>query len=245
MGTDLFFGSFLLSCWAMPRTARIILPNFPHHVIQRGHNRQMVFADEDDYQYYLNNLWEWKEKLGCCIYAYCLMTNHVHLVVDPGRKPARLSLLMKRVAGRQTRYVNALEHRSGTLWEGRFKSSPIQRDAYLFACCRYIELNPVRAGLVASPRDYRWSSYRSRAGWEAQTRLDLDEGYLSLGATPQERAKHYRAWVRGAIPEGEWENIRQAIQRGQLTGGDRFVGEVAKKIGRRIERRGQGRPLKK
>ncbi len=75
----------------MPRTARIILPNFPHHVIQRGHNRQMVFADEDDYQYYLNNLWEWKEKLGCCVYAYCLMTNHVHLVVDPGRKPARLS----------------------------------------------------------------------------------------------------------------------------------------------------------
>lgn len=195
----------------MPRTARIILPNFPHHVIQWGHNRQGVFADDNDYQYYLNNLWEGKEKLGCRVYAYCLMTNHVHLVVDPGRKPARLSLLMKHVAGRPTRYVNALEHRTGTLWEGRFKSSPIQRDAYLFACCCYIELNPVRVGLVA---------------------------------TPQEWAKNYLSWVREAIPDGEGEDLRQAIQRGQLTGGDRFVGEVATKIGRRIARRGQGRPLK-
>ena len=95
------------------------------------------------------------------------------------------------------------------------------------------------------PRDDQWSSYRSRAGREAQTRLDLDERYLSLGATPQERAKHDRAWVRGAIPEGTGEDIRQAIQRGQLTGGDRFVGEVARTIDRRVERRGQGRPLKK
>lgn len=98
-----------------------------------------------------------------------------------GGHPERLSLLMKRVVGRQTRYVNALEQRSGTLWEGRYKSSPIQRDAYLLACCRYVELNPVRAGLVGTPREYRWSSYGSRAGWADQDTLDLDEGYLSLG----------------------------------------------------------------
>ena len=229
----------------MPRPARLIVPNMPHHVIQRGHNRQVVFAADVDYQYYLDNLWEWKTQLGCRVYAYCLMTNHVHLVVDPGRKPEQLSLLLKRVAGRQTRYVNALEGRSGTLWEGRFKSSPIQRDAYLLACCRYVELNPVRAGLVASPREYPWSSYRGRAGWAEPGALDWDEGYLSLGKTPQERVTHYRAWVRSAIPEGEWEGIREAIQRNQLTGGDRFIAEVARKIGRRVERRGPGRPRKK
>ncbi len=152
---------------------------------------------------------------------------------------------MKRVAGRQTRYVNAHEHRSGTLWEGRFKSSPIQRDAYLLACCRYVELYPLRAGLAATPRDYRWSSYRRRAGWEATPPIDLDEGYHSLGVTPQERGTQYRAWVRAAIPEGEWEQIREAIQRGQLTGGNRFVEDVARTIGRRVERRGQGRPVHK
>ena len=229
----------------MPRHARLILPHFPHHVIQRGHNRQVVFAHETDYQHYLDNLWEWKQKLGCRLYAYCLMTNHVHLVVNPGPNPEHLSLLMKRVAGRQTRYVNTLEDRSGTLWEGRFKSSPIQQDAYLLACCRYIELNPVRAGLVAAPQDYRWSSYRCRAGGEQRPYVDHDEGYLSLGVTPQDRAKEYQAWVRAAIPEGEWETIRRAIQRGQLTGGERFVGEVARKIGRRVEHRGRGRPGKK
>ena len=229
----------------MPRSARLILPHFPHHVIQRGHNRQVVFVHENDYQYYLDNLWEWKMKLGCHLYAYCLMTNHVHLVVDPGDNPQHLSLLMKRVAGRQTRYVNALEDRSGTLWEGRFKSSPIQQDAYLLACCRYVELNPVRAGLVAAPQDYRWSSYRSRSGVEKPTHIDLDAAYLSLGMTPQDRAKEYRDWIRGAIPDGEWEAIRQAIQRGQLTGQGRFAGEVERKIGRRLEHRGRGRPRKK
>ncbi len=152
---------------------------------------------------------------------------------------------MKRVAGRHTRDVQAREQRRGTLWEGRFKSSPIPRDAYLLACCRYVELNPVRAGLVATPRDYRWSSYRRRAGGEAQPPIDLDEGYLSVGATPQERGKQYRAWVRAAIPEGEWEQIREAIQRGQLTGGNRFGEDVARKIGRRVERRGRGRPVNK
>ena len=144
----------------MPRKARVILPNMPHHIVQRGHNRQVVFVEDQDYLYYLDNLSEWKAKLECKIYAFCLMTNHVHLVVDPGNDPNSLSLLMKRVAGRQTRLVNKLESRTGSLWESRFKSSAIETDRYLLACCRYVELNPVRAGMVSSPIDYRWSSYR-------------------------------------------------------------------------------------
>ena len=109
----------------MPRSARIIMPNHPHHVIQRGHNQQTVFTNDDHYRYYLDNLAEWKEALDCKIFAFCLMPNHVHLVIDPGGNPENLGKLMKRVAGRQTRYANRVEGRSGTLWEGRYKSSPI------------------------------------------------------------------------------------------------------------------------
>jgi len=159
----------------MPRASRVVVPYTPHHIIQRGHNRQGIFAHADDYFYYLSNLQEWKEQVGCKLYAYCLMTNHVHLIVDRGEKVEGLGWLMKRVAGRQTRYINELENRRGTLWEGRFKSSPIQADAYLLACCRYVELNPVRAGMVREPQEYRWSSYQAKVGLADTKGVDLDE----------------------------------------------------------------------
>lgn len=135
----------------MPRTSRIVIAGYPHHIIQRGHNRQPVFVADKDFLYYLENLREWKDAYGCRIYAYCLMTNHVHLIIDPGEDERNLASLMKRVAGRHTRYVNRLERRTGSLWEGRFKSSPVSTDQYLLACCRYVELNPVRTGIVADP----------------------------------------------------------------------------------------------
>jgi putative transposase len=176
------------------------------------------------------------------VYAYCLMTNHVHLLINPGPKAANLALLMKRVAGRQTRYRNARDGRTGTLWEGRYKSSPIETEAYLLACGRYVELNPVRARMVKRPEQYRWSSYRARAGLTEWGWLDRDPCYMGLGRTARERAARYRPWVKEAIPEGEWERIRHAIQRGQLTGGERFIHTVAKRVGRRVEFRGRGRP---
>jgi len=148
----------------MPRKARIVVPKTPHHIRQRGHNRQTVFAHDEDYQYDLENLFEWKKEFDCRVYAWCLMTNHVHLIIQPGGSTEGLSQLMKRLAGRQTRYVNRLEQRTGSLWEGRFKSSPIETDTYLLACCRYIELNPVRARMVVRPEDYLWSSYRMKTG---------------------------------------------------------------------------------
>lgn len=220
----------------MPRTSRIVLPDCPHHIIQRGHNREVVFTSDDDYLYYLENLKEWKERLSCKVYAYCLMTNHVHLIVDPGARVENLSLLMKRLSGRQTRFVNRLEGRSGTLWEGRYKSSPIKVDEYLLACCRYIELNPVMAGMVDEPKKYRWSSFRSKVGLEEAEWLDLDPYYKNLGHIK------YEEFVMEGISDGESKMIREAVQRGQLTGSMRFVEEVATKIGKRIELRGQGRP---
>jgi putative transposase len=228
----------------MARTARIVVMGYPHHIIQRGHNRQAVFASDADYQYYLDNLCEWKEKLGCKVYAYCLMTNHVHLIIDPGEDSGNLALLMKRVAGRQTRYLNKLEKRTGSLWEGRFKSSTISADAYLLACSRYVELNPVRAGIVTDPNDYRWSSYGSKTGNKKEAWLDFDPCYMGLADNRQKRAKRYMKWVKGIIPEGEWELIRLSLQRGQLTGSARFVEEIEQKIKRRVEFRGQGRPRK-
>jgi putative transposase len=228
----------------MPRSGRLVITGYPHHVIQRGHNRQEVFTTNEDYRYYLDNLREWKERLGCRLYAYCLMPNHVHLVVDPGEREENLALLMKRLAGRQTGFVNCREKRTGTLWEGRYRSSPVSADDYLLACCRYVELNPVRAGIVADPAAYRWSSYAGKVGGEGSDWLDRHPIYLGLGATAEERQARYREWTLEAVDEKELELLRQSIQHGGLTGGSGFVDEIAALVGKRIELRGPGRPRK-
>ena len=228
----------------MPRTARLIIPNYPHHLIQRGHNRQAVFASDEDYLYYLSNLAEWKLAYGCKVYDFCLMANHVHLVVDPGDNPGAIGKLMKRVAGRQTRYVNRLEGRTGTLWEGRFKSSPIDNNRYLLACCRYVEMNPVFAGICEEPADYRWSSCPAKTENHAVSWLDFDPLYSGLGTTPKERSLRYRSFIGEMISDEERSVILGAVTRGQLTGGASFVDEIEKRLGRRIELRRPGRPKK-
>ncbi len=226
----------------MPRQARVVIPNCPHHVLQRGHNKQVVFAEKTDYAYYLNNLLEAKQLFGVQVYAYCLMTNHVHLLLSPGERTEHLGRFMKFIAGRQTRYVNKLEGRTGTLWEGRFKSSPVESEVYLLACCRYIERNPIRAKMVHVPSSYEWSSYQEKIGQRENRLIDPDPIYQSLGETSQLRQRRYREFVEQSEDEKEWSPIRQAIQRGQLTGTERFVDQVEKKIGLRVEWRGQGRP---
>lgn len=200
-------------------------------------------ADED-YNYYRENLIHFKQEFGCRIFAYCLMTNHVHLVVDPGKNSESLSLLMKRVAGRQTRYVNKRENRSGSLWEGRFKSSIISAAEYLPACCRYIDLNPLRAGIVADPGEYKWSSYRCKGEGKKDLVVDFDKSYLSLGKNKHEREKAYKQYIYDNIPEGEIKLIRDALQRGQLTGSEQFRQEISQRLGIRISNKGPGRPLK-
>ncbi len=229
----------------MPRIGRVVLPHYPHHVVQRGHNKQVIFAEAADYRYYLETLETFKAIYNIKVYGFCLMTNHVHLILQPGEAVASLGQLMKRLAGRQTRFVNRQASRTGTLWEGRYKSSPIETDAYLLGCCRYVELNPVRARMTDTPAAYPWSSYRWHAGEHADYGwLDTDPCYEALGATADERALRYREFVRGAIPKGEWTLIREALQRGQLTGGARFTDQVEAMINRRIENRERGRPRK-
>ncbi|MCX5509376.1 MULTISPECIES: transposase [unclassified Pseudomonas] len=227
----------------MPRGGRVLLPHCPHHIVHRGHNRQVVFAQDTDFQRYLADLRELKDAFGVKVYAYCLMTNHVHLLLVPDDACAGLSQLMKTLAARATRYRNRLEGRSGTLWESRFKSSIVQSDTYLLACCRYIELNPVRARMTVEAGDYPWSSYSIRMGAaKRQNWLDDNPLFEALGETEELRRKRYAEFVRQAISDGELSLIRDAIQRGQLTGSSRFVDEIAQITGKRIERRKQGRP---
>ncbi len=227
----------------MPRKARLLVPNCPHHIVQRGHNRNTVFVADDDYQFYLENLFEWKIKLGIKIYAWCLMTNHVHLIVEPGDDAKTISELMKRLAGRQSTLVNKLEKRSGSLWDGRFKASPIQRDEYRLPCLRYVEMNPMRANMVAGLRQYRWSSYRERMGLGNKHRLDLDPTFLSLAENKDACRVRYKEYIKMGITGKEIKLLRAALQRNRLTGNDRFFEEVTIRIGRRAESRGRGRPV--
>jgi len=228
----------------MPRIGRIVIPNCPHHVVHRGHNRDPLFVSDDDYRYYLKNLVDLKTELNCLVYSFCLMTNHVHLIIDPGEHVDAMAILLKKVAARQTRYVNTLEKRTGTIWEGRYHSSPICKDSYLLACCRYIEMNPVRARMVMEPSGYRWSSYREKTEGRIEV-IDLDPGYLSLGADEKARRKSYQEWVLSSVPEGKWERIHQAVQRGHLTGGEEFQQAVAERLGIRLDYRSPGRPRKR
>lgn len=151
---------------------------------------------------------------------------------------------MKVLSARTTRHFNRLEGRSGTLWESRYKSSPVQSDEYLLACCRYIELNPVRAGMVAEAGDYPWSSYMARMGGVGSDWLDLDPLYLGLGEDEANRREQYRLFLEQGTPPGEMALIRSALKRGQLTGNAKFADQVQQIIGRRIEVRGPGRPVK-
>jgi putative transposase len=229
----------------MPRYPRSFVVGYAHHIVQRGHDRKPIFAIADDYRFYLENLAEQKALLDIRIFAYCLMTNHVHLVAQPERQGSDLSRLMRVLAARHTRYSNRLERRTGTLWEGRFKSSLIDTDQYLLACCRYVDLNPVRAGMVAVPEAYPWSSYNARAGnCQAAEWLDFDPPYTGLGRVAAERQVRYRDFVAEGVSASELRLIRQAVQRNQLTGSDRFAELIASKVGRRIEARGPGRPRK-
>ena len=206
----------------MPRQARLILRNTAHHIVQRGHNRNAVFAVPSDFRYYLNTLREWKVHLGVKVYGYCLMVNHVHLIVNPGEHEDNIGKLMKRLAGRQTMYVNRLKNRSGTLWEGRYKSSPIETETYLLACTRYVDLNPIRAGMVAHPRDYVWSSYRQKTGLEKPW-IDFDPCYLGLSNDIKGCQRRYADYIAGEIPINETALIRDSLASGQLTGSKRFI----------------------
>lgn len=227
----------------MPRRARLTLPGVPLHVIQRGNNRQACFFSDEDYHLYLEWLAEYAAKTGCHIHAYALMTNHVHLLVSADHAEAPGSL-MKALGQRYVQYVNRVYQRSGTLWEGRFRSCPIQEEAYLLACQRYIELNPVRAMIVAHPAEYRWSSYRANAQGEGNALVRPHPLYEALGRDVPGRQATYRELFRHELKPGVVDEIRKATNGNFLLGDTRFAAEVAATLGRRVQPGKSGRPRK-
>ena len=228
----------------MARFARQAIADIPYHVINRGNNHQTIFFRIADYQFFLDALESAKEKYLCKIYSFILMPNHIYLLLESVKEGGYLANFMKYISQRHGQYINKRYNRTGTLWEGRFKSCPISTDRYLLACSRYIEMNCVRAGIVKSPEEYEFSSYRAKIGLKELEWLDLDPMYLSLEDTPKERQKRYHQWTRESIPEGEWDTVRRTIQRNWALGNDKFTREIENILGRRFEIKKAGRKHK-
>ncbi len=226
----------------MPRRARLALAGVAWHIIQRGNNRSACFYAEEDYRRYLETLKEQAEKYGCAVHAYVLMTNHVHLLVTPERTDSA-ALMMKNLGQRYVQYINRTYKRSGTLWEGRFKSCLAQSEDYVLACYRYIELNPVRANMVSHPRDYRWSSYCANAESRLDALLTKHVEYLGLGANGNERRKNYRALFNAHMDSELVKEITTSTNGNFVLGKERFADEIAQALSRRVLRGRAGRPL--
>lgn len=227
----------------MPRRARLALPNVPLHIIQRGNNRQACFFADEDYRVYLQWLGEYAVKTGCLIHAYVLMTNHVHLLVSAERSEFAGALL-KALGQRYVQYINRSCRRSGTLWEGRFRSCLTQEETYLLACQRYIELNPVCAAMVEHPADYRWSSYRANAQGEANPLVTPHDLYQALGPDPQTRQSAYRELFRYELEPGMVDHIRQATNGNYALGSALFGAQIEAALKQRAVPGKAGRPRK-
>ena len=228
----------------MPRRPRIVLPGTPLHLIQRGNNRQACFYSESDYLIYLEWLEEYSKKYACQIHAYVLMTNHVHLLVTPPKEDSA-GLMMKHLGQRYVQYINRTYQRSGTLWEGRYKSCIAQDEVYVLGCYRYIELNPVRADIVPHPAEYRWSSYRINAQSEKSNLITPHQQYIDLAGDCEQRVKVYRELFRYQLEPGIIDEIRNATNGNYALGSDLFKDEVTAMLGRRVIPGVGGRPRHK
>jgi len=225
----------------MPRRARLKIAGVPQHIIQRGNNRAVCFFADDDYRYYLESLAEGAHRYGCALHAYVLMTNHVHLLVTPDTEEG-ISKTMRHLGSRYVQYINYVYRRSGTLWEGRFKSNLIDSERYLLTCYRYIELNPVRAGIVGHPGDYPWSSYGTHALGRKDELLRDHPLYAALGATTEARQAAYRDLFRYQTDSETLKAIRESVNSGMVLGRERFKDEIEAALGRRVRPSERGRP---
>ena len=218
----------------LPRLPRYAAPGFPHHVIQRGNNRCACFAVDSDYRFFRDCLSTACENHGCRIHAYVFMTNHVHLLMTPSTATA-IGQVMQSVGRRYVGHFNSTYQRTGTLWEGRYKATVVETESHLLACYRYIELNPVRAGLVDDPRAYRWSSHGANAFGQRDSLVSPHEVYAQLGRHDAARQAAYRGLFGIPLDETTVTTIRDATQKGWTLGSKKFRREVAALVGRRTE----------
>ncbi len=218
----------------MARLPRICPPGIPQHIIQRGTNRQACFAAEEDFSAYAHWLQESSKTYRVAVHAWVFMTNHVHLLVTP-ETPNGLSKMMQTLGRHYVRYFNHTYRRTGTLWEGRYKSCVVDEAHYFLTCQKYIELNPVRAGMVQAPEDYPWSSFR-RHGLGLPAKLSTPHPlYMALGPTDRQRSNAYRNLFKHDLDNQIISEIRQATNQGMALGNDRFKEQIEQLTGRRMK----------
>jgi putative transposase len=225
----------------MARLPRLTLANYPHHIIQRGNNRQPICLDPEDFQTLRELLGGAAQKFGVAVHAYVLMDNHFHGLVTPSTDEA-LPKMMQSVGRAYVRYFNDRHQRSGTLWEGRYKSTLIQTDRYLLACMAYIDLNPVRSGTVGQARDYPWSSHSHYVGASTDKMLTPHPMVWGLGNTPFAREAAYAQLVQSGITGVQQAALTDSVLRGWALGEEHFVAELQKKTQRRLLKSTPGRP---
>jgi putative transposase len=227
----------------MARQSRLVLPNQPHHILQRGHDRQPIFREDEDYQRFLGWLKESAKFYRVALHAYVLMPNHLHLLATPVDDDG-LAQMMQKVGRFYVPWFNQKYGRSGGLFQGRFLTSLVDAEHYFLACSRYIELNPVRAQLAAAPLDYPWSSYAHHAGVRQDVLVSDHSLYWALGNTPFQREAAYIALADQGLASDELDVINAAALKGQPLGSDAFKAELERKTSRQILPAKRGRPFK-
>ena len=225
----------------MPRKPRVYMAGVPCHVIQRGNNRQACFFAEQDYEHYLACLRDACRRYKVALHAYVLMTNHVHLLMSPETADG-ISRVMQSLGRRYVQYVNFEYKRSGTLWEGRHKASLVNAEDYLLKCYRYIELNPVRASMVAHPAEYKWSSYRTNAYGEKCQYIKPHGVYLDLGRQSDDREDAYRELFKTEMDAQDIHNIRQSVRFSVPLGDNRFREQIEQALQVKLGQAIRGRP---
>ncbi len=228
----------------MPRQLRFVVAGVAAHVTQRGHNGADCFTCDSDYLIYLLHLRELCEKHACAVHAYCLMTNHVHLLVTPSKELACTNL-MRDLGQRYVQYFNRRYGRIGTLWQGRYWANVVESARYLLGTYRYIERNPVAARMVQAPQDYRWSSVAANTGQRADALVTPHSEYMSLGLDEASRHENYSRLVQESVEEELVRQIRESRDTGYPLASDAFKAGLAARLGRRTEPGKAGRPEKK
>ena len=223
----------------MARLPRLYAPGCAHHMIQRGNNREDCFRAPADSYCYLEFLREAADACGVAVHAYVLMTNHVHLLVSPESEQS-CGRMMQSIGRRYVRYFNDRYHRTGTLWEGRYKSTLVDSDLYFLTVARYIELNPVRAGMVSRPVEYPWSSFHENGLGKGDPLLTHHPLYIGLASIPAERQRRYRAMFDDQVCDNLINDLREATNKGWAFGGKTFKERIAVRANRSVESSGWG-----
>jgi len=227
----------------MARLPRLVVPGQPHHIIQRGNDRKAIFRDTADYLKFIEWLRDASRQFKVAIHAYVLMSNHLHLLASPADGQG-LSRMMQWIGRHYVPYFNHKYERTGTLWQGRFKATVIDSERYLMTCSRYIELNPVRAGMVPTADDYPWSSYQHHVGIKSDPVVTDHALYWALGNTPFQREAAYRELTEQGVNEADVAAITEATLKGWAIGSEQFKASLEKQTQRRVSKAKRGRPAR-